>query len=471
MNGVRSTFMRRGYLLTALSALLLLAASPGTASAQNVSFSASSGEVREGAPSAGNPAFRVTISRTPAPSQGDDPVGNVSLVATPAIADFTAVDDWTFTTIPANAIAADGTITFSNNSVVVDIGKAVDTDWDNEKLTLTVNTDTALTPTARLVVTATDVNAQPTASFRPNVVRLTEGSQTTSPVTVSVGVPPGQTAPGALAGLTTGNLMVMVDPPDALDDDGFANNTTPGTDRGIITITPSAGADSTTNLLDPVAGRPGVYQLPAIGTISGTPVTLAIVAAQDMGGFNDSDVTVSFVSRSLMTASGEVANGGSLTINVISDEPVPTLSFSPTDVTINEGESVETVLIAEGSHGHEVGMVKLMVEGDADVSLMQGGKMLEEMDGHVYVNLGTSNSARLTAMSHESRELADGDMAYKAWKLVEGSTDGAMIGEGSWFRVDVVGSTAVPALPLIGQLLLALFLMAGGSRLYRRRRG
>ena len=35
MNGVRTTFMRRGYLLTALSALLLLAASAGTASAQS----------------------------------------------------------------------------------------------------------------------------------------------------------------------------------------------------------------------------------------------------------------------------------------------------------------------------------------------------------------------------------------------------------------------------------------------------
>ena len=38
MNGVRSTFMRRGYLLTALSALLLLAASAGTAEAQRVSI-------------------------------------------------------------------------------------------------------------------------------------------------------------------------------------------------------------------------------------------------------------------------------------------------------------------------------------------------------------------------------------------------------------------------------------------------
>ena len=34
MNGARSTYMRRGYLLTALSAAVLLAASPGTALAQ-----------------------------------------------------------------------------------------------------------------------------------------------------------------------------------------------------------------------------------------------------------------------------------------------------------------------------------------------------------------------------------------------------------------------------------------------------
>ena len=34
MNGARSTFMRKGYWLTAFAALVLLAASPGTASAQ-----------------------------------------------------------------------------------------------------------------------------------------------------------------------------------------------------------------------------------------------------------------------------------------------------------------------------------------------------------------------------------------------------------------------------------------------------
>ena len=39
MNGVRSTYMRKGYLLTALAAAVLLAASSGTALAQSVGLS------------------------------------------------------------------------------------------------------------------------------------------------------------------------------------------------------------------------------------------------------------------------------------------------------------------------------------------------------------------------------------------------------------------------------------------------
>ena len=115
-------------------------------------------------------------------------------------------------------------------------------------------------------------------------------------------------------------------------------------------------------------------------------------------------------------------------------------------------------------------MVKLMVEGDAMVDLYHEDTMLEEVGGYVTVDLGMGNSARLTAMSTSDPDLMDGEMKSKSWKLVEGSSD-AMIGDDSWFRVEVRGSTAVPALPLVGQLLLALFLMAGGSRLYRRRQG
>ena len=49
MNGSRSTYMRKGYLLTALAAAVLLAASSGTAYAQRVTigFVNTSGEISE----------------------------------------------------------------------------------------------------------------------------------------------------------------------------------------------------------------------------------------------------------------------------------------------------------------------------------------------------------------------------------------------------------------------------------------
>ena len=47
MNGARSTYMRKGYLLTALAAAVLLAASSGTAWAQSFGFDKTSGSVME----------------------------------------------------------------------------------------------------------------------------------------------------------------------------------------------------------------------------------------------------------------------------------------------------------------------------------------------------------------------------------------------------------------------------------------
>ena len=49
MNGVRSISMRKGYLLTALAAAVLLAASSGTAWAQDVGFTTTGGTLPEGA--------------------------------------------------------------------------------------------------------------------------------------------------------------------------------------------------------------------------------------------------------------------------------------------------------------------------------------------------------------------------------------------------------------------------------------
>ena len=213
-----------------------------------------------------------------------------------------------------------------------------------------------------------------------------------------------------------------------------------------------------------------------INTLAGAgEATLKVTACGDTTSFRDPMLMLTIMASSLEDGfsgrvNGNISAGSPLTVTAENNQMVPTLSFSPTDVTIDEGGSTETVLLAEGDHADQVGMVKLMVEGDAMVDLYHGDEMLEEMGGYVTVDMGMNNSARLMAMSTSDPDLMDGDMAYKAWKLMEGSTD-AMIGDGYWFKVDVRGSTAVPALPLVGQLLLALFLMAGGSRLYRRNRG
>ena len=202
---------------------------------------------------------------------------------------------------------------------------------------------------------------------------------------------------------------------------------------------------------------------------------LTIHGCGDRAGIRDPYITLTILPENLDVNNdiGDIAIGPPLMISIDSDESAPTLSFSPTDVEIDEGGSVDSVLLAQGPNAEDVHMVKLMVEGDAMVSLMQDGVMLEEMDGYVYVDLGGNSSVRLTAMSHMDPDLMDGEMAYKAWKLLMdgGSAEGVNIGEGYWFKVDVRGMTAVPALPLLGQLLLALFLMAGGARRYRRRQG
>ena len=69
MNGVRTTFMRRGYLLTALSALLLLAASVGTAAAQGARASPSRGRPMAPWVRASTATYTVTVSGYVAPAQ------------------------------------------------------------------------------------------------------------------------------------------------------------------------------------------------------------------------------------------------------------------------------------------------------------------------------------------------------------------------------------------------------------------
>ncbi len=511
MNGARTTFMRRGYLLTALAAAVLLAASPGIASAQSIGFTESSGSVAEAAShesGALEGPTRITIRATgvpTVPAQRTAVLDAVVLAANGTVR-VAMVDPTTGRPGTAAAFVAAGTpptidipiaaanFNTSNEAslMVVQGGTAGDTDggtdpnWLNEQIRFTLNAGSGVEVSpAAYTLTVNDGDVAPVAKFDAPSFTLTEGSRRVVKLDIFSGTTGRPSTLGDSGGVLngeTGTVVVRVTNHQMVTiGDESSMCATMASERKAVHLalggawgtTPDAAAFGRTARLatDATAGTIAILA----GT-TGTPPTADItVMACNVSGFRDQSVTLTILPNNLvepprMASRGDIAIGSPLTVTVDSDEMAPTLSFSPTDVTIDEGGSTSTRLIADGTNATEVGMVKLMVEGDAMVDLYHEDTMLEEMDGYVMVDLGNSNSARLTAMSTSDPDLMDGDMAYKAWKLMEGSSD-AMVGEDYWFRVDVRGSTAVPALPLVGQLLLALFLMAGGSRLYRRRNG
>ena len=202
--------------------------------------------------------------------------------------------------------------------------------------------------------------------------------------------------------------------------------------------------------------------------------TIGVEACGDMSGFNDDMVTFSFVGMSLMgvpTGYGNVAAGADLVVTVRSEgEDKPTVSFATTSIAVDEGDTNTVAIIADGKLGPEVGMVMVSMSGDAMLSLWQGMDMLEaDDDGMFAVDLGGSANTILTISADSDAALEDG-MTSSGTISIE-SANGALIGDRDSVTVTVSGSTAVAALPLLAQLLLALFLMAGGARLYRRRNG
>ena len=93
----------------------------------------------------------------------------------------------------------------------------------------------------------------------------------------------------------------------------------------------------------------------------------------------------------------------------------------------------------------------------------------ENPDGSLTVDLGASGTAVLTVLADADGSLATGETKTATVRIVD--ANGAEVGDIDTLTVTVRGMTDVPALPLVGQLLLALLLTAAGARRYRRRHG
>ena len=108
------------------------------------------------------------------------------------------------------------------------------------------------------------------------------------------------------------------------------------------------------------------------------------------------------------------------------------------------------------------------VTGDALLSLLQDGNRLRASGSGTYtVDLGGNTSTVLTIRADEDESLADNQTKTATVTIVDAG--GADIGDRDTLTVTVRGSTAVPVLPTIGQLLLTVLLLAGGLRLHSTR--
>ena len=250
----------------------------------------------------------------------------------------------------------------------------------------------------------------------------------------------------------------------------------PSYGRKALYIQGMRGTAAQTLTFDSVAGTITVAAV-TVATLSGAPgarddavpLTLNLEACGDHQ-FQDMSIELALdESRIQSRSAGNVTAGGPAMISISSNDAIPTVEFFPTDVYIDEGGEHDVLLSASGENAEDVMMATLRVEHDeTDVGLYykDGDKIEPNADGTLTVKI-MDGQVRLTAKSYSDPDLMDGDMAKKTWIIM--SADDAEIGDGYWYTVNVSGSTAVPALPLVGQLLLALFLMAGGARLYRRR--
>ena len=471
MNGARSTFMRKGYLLTALAAAVLLAASSGTAWAQSVGFVGTSGTVAENAdadPNTPAPGVLKVIVRRSGNFTGPnaDDIGDITLdhnaVELGATIATSGVDD---DGAAIGDLVGDGIGAFpeGKNEIVLTIIPTVSSvDWKDETLVLKLVSDAlGVAPSPSVFrVTIRDIHNQPEVMFTKTSISLTEDSSTSVDVKVDLGKPEAMRATmldetgskvkilisGAVVGLDCGALGDGTMPAVALNGNGFGE------------------------LMQDAKKNTYIMVKSSISTLVGAVAQLNVEACADSVNFRDASVMLKFDPTSLKTEGGDVKAGPALSITTQSDEAKPTVSFLPANLLIDEGGTDRVSIMADGKLGAEVGSVDVEVSGDAMISLWDGGDPIDaNADGSYTVVLGDSANKVLTISADSDPSLEDGQQKTATVTLV--SASGAVIGSEDSVTVTVNGSTAVPALPLLGQLLLALFLMAGGAQLYRRRQG
>ena len=544
MNVARSTFVRRGYLLTALAVAVLLTGFSGTAWAQDIgvglTMRASSSTLEEGAGATASTPDRVavTITRTDPtydPTPGGVTTDNRTFVfndANTVPLRLTAIcngvptvdnDDCSFSvalkSAPATALTGLGTeagaslsfVDADTNTSGSPLEKTIELlisdtsdedDWNEETIVLTLElppATVAITTTAsdgtetsgtrdlkaapqKLTLTITDDDPMPTLKFAPPSIQLAKGNMQTMRVGVGIGAGGRGPLPTAASGAdsirgklfgfdggsgragSSDEILLSVSPPEAV-----------GRLITLYKVKADIDQDRGTDLdVDReglyVVGKIGGGTTAAVHDANTEPMDEGIaltIEAIDVSGFRDEQITFTLMDG--RTEAQKTGDGGGIndsdpsTVTILSGEETPTVTFSKASVSIDEGDSETVHLLADSNQGDQVGSATVAVSGDARIALQQNGSAISGGS----VSFDGSANAELTIRALGDESLEDGEEKTATVTITDAS--GANIGDPRAVTVTVVGSTAVPVLPLVGQLILALLLTAGGARLYRRR--
>ena len=458
--------MRNNCLLIALTATVLLAASAGTALAQSprIAFTPNRGEVNEGATAdadSEHPLLTVTVRAWNLPAgpagegadgqptarqQAIDKLGEITIetesIGRREAATIAPVYD-TDAALDEDAVFA-ASDTFQLTVTPVQDGDSLDDDF-----TLRLRSTESIDTGARYRGTVIDNDPLATATFSRTDIKIGEESRTR--LSVRVTAPEGRSFP-TQAG--TRNVVLRATPPTAV---GVAECPTDRESRYALRIW------SETEMVASGPGRGEVTIEKRIADYQRGPADLWLTACGDMSDFRDSTITLAFKESSLQTPAGRIAEGPPAVIQILNDDAPPSVSLSTSSLSIDEGMTQTVAIIAEGALANAVMRVRVQVTGDALLSLWQDGDQLAARGRGTYtVDLAGNASTVLTIRADEDETLLDNQTKTAALTLIDAG--GADVGDRDSVTVTVRGSTAVPALPLVAQLLLALALLAAGAR-------
>ena len=260
------------------------------------------------------------------------------------------------------------------------------------------------------------------------------------------------------------------------------------------TIVPKAEGDAypvITGAIEGAAGADGLnpgesFSVPASDLFTVTDGYTASYSASV-----DGDAASASVSGDSVTVMADAAGAAKVTITGTSR--MASSSFLPEQVATNVADITFEVMVVDKPLAALVVMLEMpanvmdgnIVEGESYEIMVSANRMVTEdtevmiMRDRAASDAGEDDFTVSSATIMAGYDSATAELMVTEDMLPDSGTDdnmgeslvlyGMVGGEETNSLTFTIWDTAVPALPLFGQMLLALFLMLGGARLYRRR--